>query len=197
MPLLRSRPELLAGFRRGERVSLEAVYWGYVDRVERTVRYGFSVAQRGSRDGGTARDAIADTVQETFLRAFEERARHAYDAARDYGPYLNTIARNLVADWARKRGRELSLDDLEGPELASPPVDDEPWADPETVRCVARYIASLDDEARALHDARYERGLSQIQAAELLGLTRQTLRTRETRLRDGLIEALRAAKLGF
>ena len=200
MPLLRSRPELLAGFRRGERAALTAVYWAYVDRVERTVRYGYSIVSRGDvRVPGAHRDEIVDAVQETFLRAFEERARLAYDGQRDYAPYLRTIARNLLADRARKLGRELSFDalaeseDLDRPSAAD---DDEAWATPETMRVVTKYLASLGDELRALHRERYERGLSQQEAAAALGWTRQQLRTREARLRDGLAGALRHAKIG-
>ena len=190
MPFLRSRPDILAGFRRGDRAALEAVYWAYVERVERTVRVVCWAT-------GT-RSEIADVVQETFLRAFEERARQAYDPSRDYGPYLVTIARNLVTDRARARGRELPLDDPAEP-ASDPPAqqdpDAPPWADEATMRCVEAYLAGLDPELAALHEARYVRGLSQVQAADALGCTRQQLRTREARLREGLVRALREAKI--
>jgi RNA polymerase sigma factor (sigma-70 family) len=193
MPVFRDDPELLAAFRRGERSALERVYWTYVQRVERIVRYGHALTHKGSRVAGALRGEVADLVQETFSRAFAPRARMAYDGARPYGPYLSMIARNLLTDWARKRGRLVAFDELlDEDEAPEPAQDDElPWADADTLRLVERYLASLDADLRAVHRERYERGLSQLEAATALGLTRQQLRTREARLRDGLAAALR------
>ena len=42
-------------------------------------------------------------MQEAFRRAFEERARSAYDGLRPYRRYLLTITRNLVIDQLRKQ----------------------------------------------------------------------------------------------
>jgi RNA polymerase sigma-70 factor (ECF subfamily) len=188
---LRSRPALLARFRQGERAALEEVYWAYVDRIERVARHGYTLLQKGQRVGGVAAEQVADLVQEVFTRAFAEKARASYDGQRDYGPYLVTIARNLLADWARKAGRELLIDAWsEEAEPPAPPSDAEPCADPATVALVENYLASLDEELRAVHRTRYDLGLSQDKAAEALGCTRQQLRTRENRLREGLRRAL-------
>jgi RNA polymerase sigma factor (sigma-70 family) len=157
--------------------------------VEAVVRYAFAATK------GATRAEIADVMQETFLRAFEDRARRAYDDQRDYGPYVASIARNLLADWARKRGRELSLDPWDA-EAATVPADAPLWADEPTMRIVERYLATLEPDARALHEARFVRGLSQERAAGLLGCTRQQLRTREARLREGLRDALRQGRAG-
>lgn len=194
MPVFRDDPELLAAFRRGDRDALEKVYWVYVQRVERIVRYGHAIAHKGGvRVSGARRGEVADLVQETFSRAFAPRARLAFDGARPYAPYLSVIARNLLTDWARKRGRDVSFDELpEADDTPEPEDDDElPWANPDTLRVVEHYLATLDAELRAVHRERYERGLSQHEAASALGLTRQQLRTRESRLRDGLASALR------
>jgi RNA polymerase sigma factor (sigma-70 family) len=67
-----------------------------------------------------------------------------------------------------------------------PARDDDTWADAETISVVERYLASLDDESRRIHDALYVKGLSQREAAELLGLGRQVVRTKEAKLRRGL-----------
>src|SRR5258706_11892085 len=93
--LFRDRPALLDAFYRGDGPALEDVYWGYVDLVEGIARHGFLVLRSGQRVHGAGRDEIADLVQETFARAFGDRARRAYDGQRPYGPYLATIARNL------------------------------------------------------------------------------------------------------
>jgi RNA polymerase sigma-70 factor (ECF subfamily) len=194
MPHLRSDPALLAAFRRGDRDALARVYWAYIERVERLVRHGYALTGTGQRVAGARLDDIVDLVQETFLRAFGPHARIAYDGQRDYGPYLTTIARNVLTDWARRRGRELVVDELPDREDEAP-ADEEPWADVRTMKAVDEYLVSLDDDLRSVHRERYEHGLSQAQAARVLGLSRQQLRTREARLREGLARALRAAQI--
>ncbi|HEX7499962.1 MAG TPA: sigma factor-like helix-turn-helix DNA-binding protein, partial [Polyangia bacterium] len=71
--------------------------------------------------------------------------------------------------------------------------DTAPWATPATMRVVEAYLSTLPQDLREVHKLRYEEGLSQEQAAEKLGVGRQTLRTLERRLRDGLVTALDAA----
>lgn len=182
--------ELLARFRAGERDALERVYWAYVELVERVVRHGVRLVG-GARVPGATADAVADLVQETFARAFSERARLAYDGLRPYRPFLLTICRNLLADWGRTRGRELTVDELpdpsDGAEAAGgAEAAEEPWAEPEVIAAVEEYLAGLDPRLRAVYDARYVRDLSQMEAAAALGLSRQQIGTLEDKLRHGL-----------
>jgi RNA polymerase sigma-70 factor (ECF subfamily) len=151
--------------------------------------------------GGACRqpDDLADLVQEVFVRAFSEKGRRAYDGLREYGPYLYAIARNVLIDWARVRGREIPSPwtELEAAMEITPVADDAaPWADALTVRVVEEYLGALPEDLREVHRLRHEEGLSQEQAAERLGVGRQTLRTLERRLRDGLAAALDAAGIG-
>jgi RNA polymerase sigma-70 factor (ECF subfamily) len=185
MPTLRNDRDLLMRFRRGERPALERVYWTYVERVERMLRQGFSLISQGGtfHIDGLRADDVADLVQETFARAFGERARLAYDGLRDYGPFLLTIARNLLVDRARKQGRELPAENLE--QLGDEP-DEPPYADDETVRSVGEYVSALGEPMRGIHQQRFVLGVSQEQAARALGLSRQQVRTLEKRLCDGL-----------
>jgi RNA polymerase sigma factor (sigma-70 family) len=200
MTLFHDQPGLLARFRAGERDALEAVYWSYVDRVEAIVRQGHAIAGRITRVEGASGGEVADLVQEVFARAFRERARLGYDGLRPYGPYLATIARNLLSDWSRQRGRELLMDELdaavdraaaEGEGTAgAPDADDEPWASEAVMQAVEQFLAKLAPELREVHEQRYVMGRSQQAAAEALGISRQALRTRENHLRDGLRRAL-------
>lgn len=130
---------------------------------------------------------MADLVQETFARAFSQRARLAFDGLRDFGPYLATIARNLLVDWARRQGREIQTDSVAA-QLAQEDGDelDVPWADAATIRIVEDYLAGLPRELADVHRERYVHSRSQRDAAKILGISRQQLRTRENRLRDGL-----------
>jgi RNA polymerase sigma-70 factor (ECF subfamily) len=57
---------------------------------------------------------------------------------------------------------------------------------------VEGYLRALPDELKQIHEARFVKGLSQRDAADALGISRQQLRTREARLRDGLRRLLDA-----
>jgi RNA polymerase sigma-70 factor (ECF subfamily) len=198
MAYLARNAALLARFRRGEPAALTEVYRAYVDHIERVVRYGFHIIGASDvRVPGMRREEVADLVQETFSRAFTERARLAYDGLRDYGPFLTTIARNLLVDRARRRGREISLEALgvEWREEAAP--EDEPFADDATMKLVREYLADLGPQLRAVHEERYVRAVSQEEAAARLGLTRQRLRTLEKKLREGLAERIQRAGLSL
>jgi RNA polymerase sigma-70 factor (ECF subfamily) len=179
--------QLLASFRRGDRAALERVYWECVDEVERSVRRGIAAVRLQAKGLGAA-DA-RDLVHETFARAFEERARLAYDGLRPYLPFLCTIARNLVIDLARKQGREITVEDLDA--MAESPEPELPYAEPEVMRAVESYLANLPPELRGVHERRYVIGETQEAAARALGLSRQQIRTLERRLRDGLAAHLR------
>jgi RNA polymerase sigma factor (sigma-70 family) len=202
MPIFTAHPELLRRFRAGERLAMETVYAAYVDKVAAIIRHGCRPAPGGA---GVSRLAVppadaADLVQQTFMRAFALQARVAFDGLREYGPYLYTIARRTLVDWVRKRGREPMTETMEPAELAAlaalaetPPEGDGGDVDPETMRVVRAFVDGLDPELRAIHQARFEGGLSQRQASESLGITRQALRTLEGRL---LKEFRRAIKRG-
>jgi RNA polymerase sigma-70 factor (ECF subfamily) len=195
MPFLRSRAGLLVRFRAGEPDALAEVYWAYFDQVERLVRHGCYHVRAGR--GAPRTHEVADIVQEVYIRAFSERVRLAYDGLRDFGPYLTSIARNVIIDWARKRDHHLSFDELdfdledEGAESSGAA----PWTDERRLTVVDQYLGSVSSELRALHHHRYVAKLSQEAAAAALRLSRQQLRTQEKRLRAGLLQALIRAGL--
>jgi RNA polymerase sigma-70 factor (ECF subfamily) len=201
MPIFRRHPDLLRRFRDGERDALETVYRAYVGKIEDIARFGFRVPGTAIVAAGLARrpEELADLVQEVFVKAFAEKARRSFDGEREYGPFLNAITRNVAIDWARRRGREIptpwhELDDARLDPVSEAETAPEAWTDEPTLAVVRGYLASLDGELRRLHEARYQRGLSQRDAAEALGIGRQVVRTLEARLREGLRQALAAAE---
>src|SRR5262245_26231576 len=106
MSYLRSRPELLARFRSGERVALAEVYRTYLPQLQGALTRGFALHGSDRRVAAAATRAdLADAIQEVFSRAFAPEARTAYDATRDYAPYLFVIARNVMITRHRKRAR--------------------------------------------------------------------------------------------
>lgn len=179
--------EFLTGFKAGERSFLERVYFAYVDEVEAYVRRFLATY---GRHGG-ARADVGDLVQEAFLRAFAEKARHAFDGQRDYGPFLGALTRNLMVDWARQCGRELPTEDLDRFPESAPPSSEREWADTETMAVVNAYIDALSPELRQVHEFRYVQCRSQEETCSALSISRQTLRTRENHLREGLRRQLK------
>jgi RNA polymerase sigma factor (sigma-70 family) len=191
MTLFREEPDLLRRFRAGEKDALERVYWTYVERVETIIRRGWWAAS-GARVPGAPPAEVADLVHEVFVRAFTHRL--GYDGLREYAPFIGTIARNVLATWARSRGKVAELP-ADG-DLAPAPVDDEPaWASEAVTRVVERYLGALPPALAGVHRERFALGHSQEAAAANLGLTRQRVRTLEHKLRRGLDKALRKAQL--
>ena len=106
MSLLADNRELLNHFRRGETRALEQIYRHYAPRIATFLSRGFTFKSRDRclhfRGYHQAFD-IDNALQETFARAFSERARLSYDGLRSYQVYLLAIARNLVLDEFRSR----------------------------------------------------------------------------------------------
>jgi len=196
MSIFRGKAELLTRFRRGDRDALEEVYRAYVDKVSKIVRFGFRLPEGGTIVAGLGwrADEVADIVQEVFARSFSHSARASYDGERDYAPYLYAVTRNVLTDRARRLGRELpmSWSDLLRMHEEDLGANEEElsWADAATMAAARAYIDGLGDDLKQVHEARYVQGLSQREAAEKIGISRQTLRTLEGRLRDGLRQRL-------
>jgi RNA polymerase sigma-70 factor (ECF subfamily) len=191
MPLFREQPRLLGRFRSGDAGALETVYRAYVDKAARVVQF---IAGSGMHPGD-----LADALQEIFIKAFSPQAREAFDASRDFGPYLASIARNVAIDRLRRSGREIPTEiaDLERLVDRSPPEEsgdaDARWMTEAQVDLVRGYLEGLPPELVQLHRLRYVEGLSQRDAALRLGIGRQVLRTQEARLQEGLRRHLDAA----
>jgi RNA polymerase sigma-70 factor (ECF subfamily) len=184
-------PTEVEPFKRGDRAALERVYRRHVAQIERFVR---AALLRSGRFSGAN---LADLVQDVFMRAFSESARASYDATRDYAPFLTTLARNVVIDWHRRSSREpVDTRELETflDSLESVPHESAAFA-PELVSVVASYVERLSPELRGVHERRFVAAEPQESAALALGISRQTLRTLEKKLVEGLRRELRDHKL--
>ena len=193
--------ELLRGFKAGEREALTQVYRMHAQDVGLLLRRGFGFSSSGQRHrfvGFGSGFELQDMLHETFRRAFEPRARAAYDGIRPYGPYVTTIARNLVLRSFRARERLFPLADGELPAASADLLADHAGPSPEReihdaqVReLVARFLATASDDERQLIELRFVDGLSQRDAAEAMKIGRQRLRTKERQLRRKLLAYLR------
>lgn len=194
MSLFESDRTLLDHFRAGDADALERVYRETVDEVARLIHHGALLAAGNRVPGAGSPESERELVQETYLRAFAQRARLAFDGLRPYRPYLLTIARNLLIDHWRRAGREVLDDGLS--ELATEPAQAEPDLDFAARLTATRgYLAQLPPELRTFVDLRYEQDLSQQALVHKLGITRWRARSLEKRIQAGLVRHLKRAGL--
>jgi len=196
--------KLLDEFRKGQQNALAEVYRQTVDVVTRVIRSGFHVSTRtGTRVPGVySMEIQRDLVQEVFVRAFSEKARRNYDGLRPYKSYLVQIARNLLVDYWRKQGREISLENKNDSEReniiesryvtnleAVPPEDDLHW---KTLKEATRkYMATLEPDLQEFVTLRFEEELSQYDLVKKLKISRWKVRRLEAKVQSGLMKYLK------
>ena len=192
----------LDAFRRGEQEALALLYHQHVGEIELLARAGFSFDSKGTAivfRGFRALHAQQNLVQETFVRAFSEKARHAYDGIAPFGAYLRTIAKNIVID--SYRGRAAEQDTAVCGRLFEETTEAivDPGPDPEerlrrdgVIHAVREFVQRLPARERKLVALRFEEGLGQQEVATKLHVGRSTVRTLERRVRARLGKALRA-----
>lgn len=134
-----------------------------------------------------------DITQETFVAAFSALER--YDHDRPFPVWLKRIAVNKCRDWARRRKvrafftRAASLD--EAVDLADDTVpSDIQAADRAELARVLAAMAHLPGKLRETLALRTVDGLTQAEAAEVLGVSEKTIETRLYRARMRLRELL-------
>jgi RNA polymerase sigma-70 factor (ECF subfamily) len=181
----------LEDFRRGDPKVLTQVYNAFMPTVARLARFGF-----GFR--GYAMDyEQLDLIQETFVRAFSEPARIAYNGISPYEAYLVGIAKNIVIDQFRRRAARIRAFDFgptnqvdEGQTSASAPE-----AQLDLVRLhrvVNAFVENLPRLEQRFVNLRFVDGQSQEQVAKSMKLGRNRVRTLERRFRQALYRELRS-----
>ena len=187
MTIFANDRDLLDRFRRGERAALAAVFEHYVDDVATLARRGFTIESSGHvYVRGRGRDGEFELVQDTFAKAFVEKARLAYDGLSPYRPYLLRITKNLMIDRYRaeqKEARTFAVEDLDRIEAAEAVVDPD-WV--KLSAATAEYVTTLAREEREFVRLRFDEGGSQDQVAEALRCTRRKVRTLERDVQKGL-----------
>lgn len=188
MSIFQGQPHLLDAFRRGERWALDRVYREHARMLDRYLR---SLAHAARAREVVHNGVIADSLQETFIRAFSPGARSTYDGSRRFAPYLRRIAKNLFIDQLRARGRALApyLDTIPD-ESATSPIERSAFADPLVTEILSSYLGTLPPPLSNVYEQRFVLGHSQEKACLALGISRRSLRTGEERLKCGLRRAL-------
>jgi RNA polymerase sigma-70 factor (ECF subfamily) len=161
---------------RSERALIRAAQGGSREDLEELFRRYWPASYRAAYFVVYDRAAAEDIAQEAFLSAL--RALHRFDRRRPFGPWLHRIVVNRAIDWARSRALRRELD-------VEPP-DAESREDPELGDELARALATLSPERRAVVVLRYVLEYTPGEIAELLDLPRGTVNSRLRRALDDL-----------
>jgi RNA polymerase sigma factor (sigma-70 family) len=159
-------------FRRGESDVIEAVYRDTFEAVRRS-------AGRILREPAD-RDAV---VHEVFVELVSSRRLRESYRGGAMGGWLGAIARHRALDFAR---RERRLTDLSALDEAAVAVD--PMVD--FRRELERFAARLDPLRRQVLELRFVAGMTQMEAAQRMGMPRSTLEDREREIKKLLQEHL-------
>jgi RNA polymerase sigma factor (sigma-70 family) len=184
---------LLQRFRNGEASAMAEVYRTHVGSLTRILR---AAAFRGAPVFARLRNPceLDNVLLEVFARAFEPRARQAYDGLRGFELFLMGIARNVLLEQLRMREDAVGL---ELGTLVDSAVPDEATdvqvllEDRELAALLEAFKRELVGEELQLFELRYVEQLGQEAAASRLGQTRIQLRRREQKLRLRLLEFLK------
>lgn len=136
-------------------------------------------------------DDVDDVVQEVFLRM--QRGLGELRDDERFGPWVYRVARNAIIDHHRARARTpIATNDV--PELEAPAVDDEDddAIAREVATYVAPFVAMLPSPYREALTLTELEGLTQREAATMLGISWSGAKSRVQRGRRLLREALEA-----
>jgi RNA polymerase sigma-70 factor (ECF subfamily) len=129
---------------------------------------------------------IDDALQEIFVKLHE-----ALPGLRDnerFGPWVYRIANSVVVDRARTRARSPLLQVLSEQQAAAPALEEASADDlqADMSRCVASFVSQLASPYREAITLTELQGLSQKDAAELLGISLSGMKSRVQRGREKL-----------
>lgn len=137
------------------------------------------VAKRAPREVDTE-----DVLQDVFVR-IQEQLPKLRDADR-IDAWIFQIARNVVADAFRRRTRREALDERTTAEGAVESSHDDRSAEASLAGCLASMIAELPEPYRQAIELTEIRGITQAEAARLVGISVSGMKSRVQRGREHL-----------
>lgn len=167
-------PALVAGIAAGDRAALAALYRRHAGWI--TVRL-----ERRCHDA----ELVDTALQDTFLSVWKDASR--YRPTGEVGAWLWTIALRRLIDQLRKRRPPEPIGDAAP--LAAVVAEEVPLALEHTG--LGAVFAALEPELQAVLAATALDGLTNREAADLLGIPVGTVKSRLARARTQLGEALR------
>jgi RNA polymerase sigma-70 factor (ECF subfamily) len=153
--------EIIRRVQQGEGKLFSVIFERYYGRLERFVRHL-----------GVPESDLADVLGETFARAFARVQSFRPDTGARYVSYLFTIARNLVTDRLRERGRTPEMLVLEEVWLEADPngVDPEDAVlRQEEIGRIREALARLSASDRQIIVLSYDRELSCREIMQIMG----------------------------
>jgi RNA polymerase sigma-70 factor (ECF subfamily) len=171
--------ELIERARRGEVMAYEELVRRYQDVAVRTAHV---IAPDGDAE---------DAAQEAFVKAYAALARFRPGAP--FRPWLLRIVANEARNRRRSAGRRTGLalraaEDRPSDDAA--PSPESAVLANESRAALLAAVNALRDEDREVIAARYFLGLSELEAAEALGVPRGTVKSRLSRALDRLRDAV-------
>ena len=153
-------------------------------------RYGSAVRNYISRRA--LNDALADDLaQEVWRKAWTNIHRYEHQG-RNYGAFVTTIARNVIADHYKGAHSRLSV--AVSSELLADRQDVDPWTDPErsaihrqALSVLWAAVAELTPEQRECFELRHARGMSITEVAEAMGKQEGAVKALLHRVRNALL----------
>ena len=139
-------------------------------------------------------DAALDVTQQSFIAAFAALKR--YDTTRPFQHWLTRIVINKAHDWARRRkvrqffSFAVPLEEAQGVAEQAPDAEHQ-VADREELARTMAAVAKLPGRLKEVLVLRTIEGMSQAEAAGVLGVSEKTIETRLYRARAKLTEILR------
>ena len=155
-------------FLRGDKDVIEEIYRATFDEVRRAA--GTVLHEPADRDA---------VVHEVYLELLSSRDLRESHRGGQLGAWLGAIARHQALDFARRESR---LTDLSAVDEASAKHD--PMQ--ELRRELVRFASRLDPERQRLVQLRYIEGMTQMEAAAILGKPRSTLEDWEHQFKRAL-----------
>lgn len=139
------------------------------------------------------RGEAEEVAQEVFVRLWKQ-APHWQPGRARFDTWLHRVALNLCYDRLRRRREETAAGDDDAIEAAADPADgpDALLDAKQRGRRVARALAALPDRQREALVLQYYQGLSNGEAAALMGIGIEALESLLVRARRGLRERLAA-----
>lgn len=161
---------LVAAAQAGDREAFGALYAAYVDQVFRYVYYRVSTRQTAQ-----------DITSETWIRALRRIDTFAWQG-RDFGAWLVTIAKNLIADHfkAAYHRVEVSTGEMLDSNEVAPAPDDTVIADLSSA-AVHSAVQRLNDQQRECLTLRFFQGLSVAETAAAMGKNEGAIKTLQYR----------------
>jgi RNA polymerase sigma factor (sigma-70 family) len=171
-------PTVVEGFRAGEPEAVRQVYRSYGPTV-------FAVAHRMLGDRSLAEEA----TQQTFVQAWKAASR--FDAGRELGPWLTTIARRVAIDLYRRESRRatapLEAVAPDDPAIVTLPPGVDQVSDAWEVR---RAVDSLPADEREVVRLQHLEGHTHAEIADRLGVPLGTVKSRSHRAHQRLAARL-------